>query len=73
MAKAFKCDCCGRYFDFDWKESNEIVIRHGTPSGIKGLDAPPFVFEEERLELCPRCMEKIRGAILIARGYTNGN
>ena len=72
MAKAFKCDICRKYFDYNDKESNEIVIRHGTPNRFRHISGEPFEYDEELLECCPKCMNKLCDAINFARGYTNG-
>lgn len=72
MAKAFKCDVCKKYFDYNHKECHEIVLRHGKPSDIKIMMAPEFVFDEEHFECCPECMKKLCDAINFARGYTDG-
>lgn len=77
MAKAFKCDVCGRYSDFNDKESNEIIIRHGKPidtkvRGLGGFEGVHFDYDEECFECCPECMKKLCDAINFARGYTDG-
>ena len=72
MAKAFKCDVCKKYFDFNHKECHEIVLRHGKPSDIKIMMAPEFIFDEERFECCPECMKKLCTAINLEWSNTNG-
>lgn len=68
MSKAFKCDCCGKYFDFNNEEFDEIIIRHGTPTRFKGIDTPRFTFKEERLECCHDCINAVREVLTAHRG-----
>ena len=63
MSKAFKCDACDKYFDFNNEEADEIIIRHGKPTRLKGLNTPQFTFEEKRFECCPECIDAIKNTM----------
>lgn len=50
MAKASRCDRCGKYFDYDEIKSNAIkIIRY------RNTDKSSFNYMNE-FDLCPDCM-----------------
>ena len=54
MARAFKCDRCGNYFD--WKS--------GKMSGFAFLAYDPirgrYSIEREKYDLCPKCVQDLK-------------
>lgn len=53
MAKAFKCDICGKFSD-DLEHKTEVRYRNGFYGGLY-----EYFHTEENSDLCPDCFKKL--------------